>query len=456
MTEILKEFKIALSLNLKDFIKDLRRAESESSRIGSRIKDFLSGFISYKSIQDFSNLGSKIKMTSDLLGVNSKEFEYLSRALQIFDGDMNSAKSAIDSLNQAMQDLRYGSGPLIELSGKYGIALRKSNGDVMNSIELLQSLSSRFETLDSKSRIDLGKSLGLDESVILLLSQGRKEFDRLIQSQREYGSFSKKDLELSMKFKESLIKFQNGLQSVARTLGSVLLPILSKFLTMISEIFKKISTNRIFVLTFFAALTASLLGLSSAALKLSLSMARAYAPFALLAGFALVIEDIWGYFNGWDTVTGDLVKKYKALGPILEFIKPIILSMGDALKELIEWFENPSWDKFKDFWISIAQLIVNVSNKIQQLVGVIVDFVVGKLNKLLDWIGLDSIKLSVVDELEKQRASGVSYLENLKSSPINHTNNNSITQNFNVNSPQQATDISSKLLNQVNTEINRR
>lgn len=456
MGEILKEFKIALSLNLKDFIKELGKAESEASRIGERIKDLLSGFVSYKSIQDFVNLGSKIKMTSDLLGVNSEQFEYLSRTLQIFDGDMNSAKSAISSLNQAMQDLKYGQGPLIELSGKYGIALRKSNGEVMNSMELLQSLASRFETLDTQSRVDLGHALGLDESVILLLSRGRKEFDRLIQSQKQFGNFSKKDRELSLKFKESLVSFQSSLESISRTVGSVLLPPLTKFLNLTSDIFKKIATNKMFILTFFGALSAALLGLSGAALKVSLSMARAHAPFALIAGVALVIQDIWGYFNGWDSVTGDLVKKYKILVPILDAIKPIILSVGDAVQDLIKWFEVPTWDGFKNFLLSLAQIFVNLGMQIQKLSGYIMDFVIGKLNKLLDWMGFDTIKLSVVDEMEKQRQAGVNYLESLKSSPANQTNNNNtITQNFNVNSPQQAAEIGGKLLNQVNGEINR-
>ena len=456
MGEILKEFKIALSLNLKDFIKELGKAESEASRIGERIKDLLSGFISYKSIQDFVNLGSKIKMTSDLLGVNSEQFEYLSRTLQIFDGDMNSAKSAISSLNQAMQDLKYGQGPLIELSGKYGIALRKSNGEVMNSMELLQSLASRFETLDTQSRVDLGHALGLDESVILLLSRGRKEFDRLIQSQKQFGNFSKKDQELSLKFKESLISFQSSLESISRTVGSVLLPPLTKFFNLTSDIFKKIATNRMFILTFFGALTTALLGVSGAALKVALSMARAYAPFALIAGAALVIQDIWGYFNGWDSVTGDLVKKYKILVPILDFIKPTILSIGDAVQDLIKWFEVPTWDNFKNFWIEVGKLIINVGNMIQKLGAYIYDFIIGRLNKLLEWAGFDTIKFSFTNAVEKQREMTIGYLNSLKSSPANQTNNNNtITQNFNVNSPQQAAEIGGKLLNQVNGEINR-
>lgn len=455
MINILKEFKIALGLDFKTFLRDLDRVDSEVSRVSEHLKNVLSTFLSFSAISQVTKFGVGLKNTTDLLGVSSESFEYLSRSLEIFGGGVSEAKGSIQSLNSAFQSLKYGQGPLIELAGKYGLAIKNQNGQILSQMEFLQQLATRFETLDANSRLDVGGALGLDESLILMLSKGRKEFDRLIEAQKGFGFYSENSKKMTFEFNEQILKFQNSLKLMGRNIVELILPVLNKFLTIISDLFKRIANNRTAVITFFGILAASLLSVAGAAARLAIAWAAAYAPLALIASAALVIQDIWGYFNGWDSVTGKLVDKFKALKPILETIKPIVLSLGDTFQSLITWLENPTWENFNNILKQILATLSDMLFTAQKLFAYIIDYGVQGFNKIAEFFGFKGTDFSAVETSDRMRQATREFIVGANNNTNNSQTTNNINQTFNVNSPQQASMIADRQRDQINAQIER-
>jgi hypothetical protein len=79
----------------------------------------------------------------------------------------------------------------------------------------------------------------------------------------------------------------------------------------------------------------SLVGIRSAALAATTALGGTLGLANIVIGAvaiaALVIQDLWTYFNGGDSVIGDLIARFPALKGVIEALKPVINAVGEAL-----------------------------------------------------------------------------------------------------------------------------
>lgn len=367
MNEILKEFKVVLGLDTKGFFKNLWSAESEVRKVGERIRDTLGAYFSFDFMKDqflkFINDAKEIGETVDILGVDSKFFQSLSNSVELYDGDLKSVKSTLTSLNQAANDLKYGQGSLIEASSKYGISLRALNKEGINSKEFLTDLADKMQTLNAAQRADLASMLGIDESMLKLLSQGSAKFQEVIKSQEQFGFYTKQDQALSTQFKESLLVLSKSLESIGRTFMRIVVPPIAKFFKLLADGFSFVSKNKALMIGFFTLLTMATGALTGATIKLGIATMAAYAPYAavaaVVAGLALVFEDLYHYFEGNNSLAGELAKKYKAVGVVLEWLRPVYEKLKESISALAEWFKDPTWENFANAMKKIGSSILD-------------------------------------------------------------------------------------------------
>ena len=136
--------------------------------------------------------------------------------------------------------------------------------------------------------------------------------------------------------------------ALMRDFARVILPSFTKLLNIFTSFVEFLRKHKIFVTAFFAgvllALTPILLTLGKIAVASSLAFAPFYAIGAVIAGLALVFEDLLYYFKGYDSVTEKLVKRFPLLLVLIEPLRPIVLSIYDTFKSIYELITAPSWE----------------------------------------------------------------------------------------------------------------
>lgn len=242
--------------DLKRLGNDAKNADAEISKIG---KNFLStaqsfaglvaGFASvHAAISGFSSALNYTTELSDIareLNINISAVDAWGRALQRTGGSAQSFKSTIESLKSQFGGT---SEQMLSQLPKFADALSKLNKD---------------------QALIRGKQFGLDVPTILLLQQGRREVESLIQKQYELGVVTKKDAVIARDFRTSLDNVSQAYNTYYRELSRSITP--------------KLTTTFNYLLKHQDAIKGALAAISGVVGGMALAFAAANVEIALFA-----------------------------------------------------------------------------------------------------------------------------------------------------------------------------
>lgn len=283
---------------------------------------------------------------AETVGVDIGQYDALSRTFKALGVNADGFRDSMIDLNEAM-----GEAASDAKSGKaasfkdFGVSLKDAQGNIKSTDEALLELADSMSKMDKQKATFQIKQLGItDNGMITAMLNGRAELERMIKFQKDLGVTSEKDATQLKRFGSA----QNELSAIFTRFADVLavsvVPALDLLIDTTIAVIKWAGEHKGVLVGFFGALafvavpalTTALWGMAGAAWA-------AIAPFipiiAVAAALGLVIDDLWNYFNGGESVIGDLVQRFPALGAVLEDAKENILALWDALKVL---FSDPS------------------------------------------------------------------------------------------------------------------
>lgn len=355
---ILKEFKIAIGLDTKDLDKGIKKSEDSLKSFGKIAGGIFASFASFGAIKSavfsFTELADKVGHASNLMGYSTENVYSLGNALKRFGGNTDSAISSLNSLSNALQEARFGGGALIDVGRKYGITFLNANGQLMKSEELLLSLGKQMQGLDNLSKVEIGQKLGLDQAMILALQDGGASLEALIKRQKDLGTITEQDYKVAQEFGNVWEEIKESFAGLSFMIGRFILPIVKKLSEGMVSFIDFIKKHKVVVVGFFAGLLVAMTPILVAFAQMAIASVTAFAPFYAVIGavtaIALAIEDIYGYFHGWDTITGELANKFPIVKNALEAIRPIVLGIEATFGKILDWIANPSWSSFSDIF----------------------------------------------------------------------------------------------------------
>lgn len=446
MNDVLKQFKIVFGVDTKPLEQGVSKSESTLKRFGKVFNGIVATYFSYKVfqgvIQGFADFNSKLGMSTSLMGYNVESISAMGGALKRFGGDTDSVINSLNSLNSNLQEAKFGGGTLIEVAKKYGIAFNTSNGKLMSAEQLLQSLAGQLQRYDRQTRIAIASQLGLDESIQRAFADGGKELDKLINKQKQFGVITAKDVKISDNFNNAILDLKDSFNAVIKVFSRFVLPMLTKLLKLITSFIEFMKKHKQFVVAFFSALLIAMLPVLAILGKIAIASAVAFAPIFAIVGvitaIALVVEDIYYYFMGWDSVTGDLVKKFPLLGKALEAIRPIFNMIRQAFSDIMDFLGDPSWDKFVNIFKNIGNAIITMIEK-----------PIARIKEIMSAI-FDSVKSFITDSFVYKMFFGGDSEQPPVVAPAsagNVTNNNmQVTQNISSATPKALADETKSLM----------
>ncbi len=156
------------------------------------------------------------------------------------------------------------------------------------ALQLLPQLASVFSRFNQYQANTYGKSLGLDQSTIYLLQQGRREVEATIKQQQRLGLITKEQVDITRKFDNALYDSGRAYKTFYRELTVPLLPYLTKALNYFIE--------------HEDAIKGAMLGIGAAALIMGARFAIAFpyisAVTGAIAALGVAYEDVKGFIKG--------------------------------------------------------------------------------------------------------------------------------------------------------------
>lgn len=313
---------------------------------------------------------------ADQIGITVEELDALQFAQQRAGGSADGMATSLEQLAIRASEAARGVGSGIEAFGILGISATDANGNLKGMTDLLVEVSKEFQGLDNAQQIELADKLGLRDS-IMLLQQGPDAIRALTNEAQLLGVTTAEDAKLAAQFQDSLVDIWRIVTDLGRSLSRILVPVMQDFADTLTEWWKQnreiIQQNLpgfieklIVALKLLSAVIVVILGLKFINFLAALPMLITAATIALkgfLAGlltipalvaaaitaFALLAEDARGFFEGQESLIGDLIEKYPQWANILRGIASIFATIAD-LTEMI----FTGWEKILGLDFSIA------------------------------------------------------------------------------------------------------
>lgn len=329
----------------------------------------------------------KIGETAEAIGVSTENLSAWSDAAAISGGSADGLQSSVRNLSKDLyQFAETGNSRAAPFLKSFGISLKDVNGKARDVFDVLPDIAQAMEGMSKQEAIGFGQKIGLDNGTIMMLQQGKAGLDELIKRQKSLGTVSKEDAEMAAKFKDSLEDMGKTLRPIFLGIANLILPAFTWVLEKLQKLTAFIKDHKIFFLSAIGAIAGALTVLYlPAMIKAGIATWTAMAPIiamaavllALGAVIALVVEDIYAFMTGNESLLGQLAQKWPWIGKYLNYLKEGFILLFGVADKVMTFFVN-MWNDPKKTLKEFGDMLSNVWNDF-------IDSVPG-LRKILDTI----------------------------------------------------------------------
>lgn len=329
------------------------KAKSIFSGIWSQILGPLAGaFTIGSAVSNYISKSMSAGELADRLKVDVEEIQIWSGAMERAGGSASALQGTIEKLN----------------------ASGTAQGD---AIGVLLDLAEKADTMTKEAFYAKARELEIDEKTIEVLAQGSKALDEHLKRQKELGAYTKEDAENSKKFKQSLADLLQVWDSFTSIIGRLAVPVMKLLADVLTEIVVFLRQHTPFVVAAISLVGAALAYRLMPPLrdlpKLIAGVSRAFLRWmpiiAVIAGIALVIDDLYAYLTGgksqfaefW-SIFGEgpeiMEKLQKAWKDLKQWGKDVFNGLVEDVKALWNVLEDTgAVDGFKAALLGLGHLI---------------------------------------------------------------------------------------------------
>lgn len=445
--DTLKNYTIGIGVKDNNFTTGLKDMGSQVKSFVSQIGVLLGATSIGMAFKSFIDTGSDISNFSNLTGIATDDITALGGALAQFGGNTESAKSSLQALQQGLSQAEWGQGQLLETAALYGVELYNQDGSLKNAQELLMGLADDFKHLSKAQQFTLGSQLGLDESTILLLQQGKTEIQNLLTEQKNMGALNAKQAEAAKKFSVEWTKLKQSFAALGRSIATDIMPPIITFLKEISKAvnwIRSLDTYTIMLAGSFGVLGLAIKNFSNIATFFTKSFWKANLPLvAIIAGLTLlflIVEDIFSWTQGKKSIFGDILENEKVkkvlndIQNIFSWVKDLISNFSfDKLINGLTSFIKSLKNAFTDAFVWIFEVLSAIGNNIG---AIIFNPIIESINKILNVIPKKALNLlGFKDNIQiplYEKKDLPNYFDVIDRRATERASTNNATQNNNI------------------------
>lgn len=379
--------------DLKDKGQDAtKKIDRDVKGMGSTIKDVAANSAASFQAMAVGMLGA-VAAGASLTGIIEQLGQQVTRAQNaastgINIGQYDALEGALGALGLEADDVRDNFMDLNEFLGDpdsgdkwkaLGVNIKDANGQLIKADEAMLRLAGSVEKMSAQDATAKLRALGVsDPKVIGVLMQGRGELERMIKLRKELGVQSDDDTKKAKEFQNAVGELNMIFDAMAEAIAQTVAPALTTLVDGIAAVVKWAREHKPLLISIFGVLAAvAIPALTTALWGMATAAWAAIAPFlpfiAAAIALGLVIEDLWVYFNGGNSVLGELAQKFPWLADLLENTRNEVESLIMAFKAFMEdpvLFMETFGKYLEEFWDGI---IKDAQSGIDNMIKVVVD-----------------------------------------------------------------------------------
>lgn len=375
---------------------------------------------------------------ADEIGDTVENIDALQFALKRSGGTADGMSNSLRQLSIRAAEASRGAGAGVEAFGLLGISVTDANGKLKPTSDLLLEISDQFEGLSKSQQIELADKLGVRDS-IRLLQQGKNSIADLVSEAQALGVTTEEDAAIAAEFQDSLTDIWQITKQLSRTLSKVFAPILQETNKQFTDWWKtnkdiieqklpewidkftlamKLLTIAVggFVAFKLAghliALIGLLKGLSLATLAASASAILLPALIAAAAvAFVALVEDAKVFFEGGESLIGDMVKKFPEWTSEINVAASALATIAELTGMIFDGWSGII-NLFKDFSLDgLKEVVGNIPGFLGDATGLVNVGGGGILPELGQ--SISSTASTVVDKIDIVIQGGADTAENI-------------------------------------------
>lgn len=274
-----------------------------------------------------AELTDALGKTSRALDVNVEDLDAWGQAAARSGGSAAGFQSSLGALNRGMADFAAkGTSRVEPFFKQLGISMVDTRGKIRPVMDLLPELADAFEGLSKQESTGLGEKLGLDAGTIMLLQQGRRSVEDLVNRQKSLGVITERNVEVAEKFNDQWADTGQIFRGMYLAIGTMILPALTSFLKGFESVVGFMQENGTFIEGFFIAIGSVLAVVYTPSVITAAAATWALiAPYVAIGAvvlgvaaiFALAYDDIMNFLAGNKSVIGELAARWPIIGDFI-------------------------------------------------------------------------------------------------------------------------------------------
>lgn len=366
----IQEFNVDFKGNtqgLQNAIKGIKAPLDNLGKSFAKIGGIIAGaFAVSGGVKAVADLGNELANFEMQTGIAGDEVSQLGADLAEFGGSAKDAMADLDNLQKAFVESTQGQGALINATKKYGIQVSNQGGKLQNIEQTYKELQKSISKYDKAKQNQILKEMGLTDASIRMLTNKKNLEESFGKSNPT--ALSQDEIKAGKEFNNMLVGIKDMWLKICGVILKSVMPIFKQVFKFVQGIFNIFIRNGGRVIKILGVLVGILIAIKIVTIGISLAAQGVLWPITAIVAICIIllviVDDIWTFFEGGESITGELVAKFKEWleqhPKIKAFVDAIVAGfkmVWEFVKKAFDYIMNFSWSKFIDDLKGIGKAI---------------------------------------------------------------------------------------------------
>ncbi|EBQ6503713.1 hypothetical protein BVJ31_25380 [Salmonella enterica] len=160
-------------------------------------------------------------------GLSVEGLQELGRVAELNGSSMEAVTSSIGEMTMRIGEfVSTGEGEMADIAKRLGMSFKDSQGKVKDATQTFTELSDKMRGMSHAEKFSLLDKMGIDRSMVQMLSLSREELDKSLKQARDWGVVTTEQADAAAEFNNSLKDLRMGYSSVSTQVALSFLPML--------------------------------------------------------------------------------------------------------------------------------------------------------------------------------------------------------------------------------------
>jgi len=325
----------------------------------------------------FNTIDPMVQLSRET-GVALESIQELGYAASVNGSSLDAVSASVREMTKRIGEFeQLGTGPAKEVVENLGISFRDANGEIKAADQVMLELTDTMAGMRESERMNVLDKLGIDPSMIQLLSLTSEEVEGLRARAQRLGVVTQEQGDAVASYNDSLTTLRFGMQGIQNMVAVGFAPMMDD---LVDRFVNLLEANQDLIMNglnwlgevvvstmgmlermwpIFAAVAAGFAIAKVAAIGFGGVMSIILSPVVLwtaaILGAILIVDDLIVAFQGGESVIADFFESFFGID-IRPALQAIVAAVGETVALVIEVF-SPAVDAIKSMFKAVAAII---------------------------------------------------------------------------------------------------